>query len=167
MNVDLRCFLIFVFLLVLMGCGVQSEKEAITAIKELGGNVKLGSDNRVNLVTFLYSKNTDSELNLLKWCPKLEILLLDGSQVSDAGLVHLKGLTELRCLTLRETQITDVGLVYLKGLTKACNAKQTKAARDIRNNFDIGEPSATFQANAGTREYYGRTDVKASRFRQS
>ncbi len=49
---------------------------------------------------------------------KLRSLYLDGSDVTDAGLVNLKSLTNLKRLDLSFTQVTDAGLVHLKGLTK-------------------------------------------------
>jgi hypothetical protein len=42
------------------------------------------------------------------------ILALDGSQVTDAGLEHLKGLTSLQYLFVLGPQITDAGLKHLK-----------------------------------------------------
>lgn len=39
---------------------------------------------------------------------------LDGTQVTDAGLVHLKGLTNLEYLYLRKTQVTDAGIAELE-----------------------------------------------------
>jgi len=39
---------------------------------------------------------------------------LDGTQVTDAGLVHLKGLTNLEYLYLRKTQVTDAGIAKLE-----------------------------------------------------
>jgi len=44
-------------------------------------------------------------------------LVLRGSGVTDAGLVHLKGLTDLEWLALDGRQVTDAGLDHLKGLT--------------------------------------------------
>ena len=42
---------------------------------------------------------------------------LNGTDVTDEGLVHLKGLTKLETLGLGRTQVTDAGLVHLKGMT--------------------------------------------------
>ena len=61
---------------------------------------------------------TDAELMHLKGLIKLEGLYLDRTQITDAGMVHLEGLQKLQWLSLDSTQITDAGLVHLKGLTK-------------------------------------------------
>jgi hypothetical protein len=45
---------------------------------------------------------------------QLEWLNLDGTQVSDAGLVHLKRLTKLSQLNLFNTRVTDAGVNELK-----------------------------------------------------
>ena len=57
----------------------------------------------------------------------LNVLMLSGTQVTDAGLVHLKGLNELGVLQLDRTQITDAGLTNLEGLSElsGLNLSQT------------------------------------------
>ena len=47
---------------------------------------------------------------------RLQILLLDSTQITDAGLVHLAGLKRLEELDLSGTRIEGPGLVHLKGL---------------------------------------------------
>ena len=54
----------------------------------------------------------------LKGLTDLEVLILDYTKVTDAGLGHLKVLTKLKYLHLSFTKVTDAGLVHLKGLTK-------------------------------------------------
>ena len=44
-------------------------------------------------------------------------LNLDGTKVTDAGLIHVNGLTGLQYLHLNDTQLTDAGIDQLKGLT--------------------------------------------------
>ena len=46
----------------------------------------------------------------------MQELGLDGTPISDAGLVHLSGLTNLRTLALSNTPLTDAALVHLKKL---------------------------------------------------
>jgi internalin A len=46
-----------------------------------------------------------------------EVLVLNATQVTDAGLAHLSGLMTLERLTLVATQVTDAGLAHLTGLT--------------------------------------------------
>ena len=45
-------------------------------------------------------------------------LSLDGTKVTDAGLVNLEGLTHLDCLWLANTGVTDAGLVHLVGMKR-------------------------------------------------
>jgi Leucine-rich repeat (LRR) protein len=44
----------------------------------------------------------------------LEALNLQGTKLTDAGLVHLKGLANLQTLDLKGTQVTDAGVKSLQ-----------------------------------------------------
>jgi hypothetical protein len=44
----------------------------------------------------------------------LQVLKLQHTRVSDAGLAHLRGLTELRLLVVYDTQVTDAGIRRLR-----------------------------------------------------
>jgi hypothetical protein len=44
------------------------------------------------------------------------LLELDGTEISDVGLIHLKNAKRLRHLYLSRTRITDAGLAHLHGL---------------------------------------------------
>ncbi|MFI5380903.1 MAG: leucine-rich repeat domain-containing protein [Tepidisphaerales bacterium] len=59
---------------------------------------------------------TDAGLVHLKALNEIEELNLHGTQFTDAALVHLKELHTLRRLRLSGTQVTDAGLVQLKEL---------------------------------------------------
>jgi hypothetical protein len=62
---------------------------------------------------------TDDTLQCFAPLNELRSLVLDGTSVGDAGLVHLRGLDNLVELFLDDTKrITDVGLPHLKGLIK-------------------------------------------------
>jgi hypothetical protein len=73
---------------------------------------------RVVSVDLAHSKVCDEDLKLIGKLPFLEILVLTGTRITNAGLAHLKGLTKLRCLWLWNTRIDDQGLRHLKGMTK-------------------------------------------------
>ena len=60
---------------------------------------------------------SDATLDGFETLAGMEVLRLNGAQVTDAGLVHLKGLTGLKELSLSGTEVTDAGLADLKGLT--------------------------------------------------
>ncbi len=81
-----------------------TSEQAIAEIKKLGGTYELGR-------TYEIADPKSPGEPVLK-------VILDGTQVTDAGLVHLKGLTKLVRLDLQDTQVTDAGLVHLRGLTK-------------------------------------------------
>ena len=49
---------------------------------------------------------------------QLRELWLDGTQITDDGLVHLAGMSRLQWLSLGGTQITDNGLVHFKGMAR-------------------------------------------------
>lgn len=87
--------------------------------RKLGG--PFSSDVSVASIYF-NSQFTDADLKSLqgrlKEQPDLEVLVLRGTLVTDAGLVHLQGLKRLRLLHLAGTQVTDAGLVHLQGLTQ-------------------------------------------------
>ena len=56
----------------------------------------------------------------LEGLTRLQRLVLTGTQVTDAGLVHLKGLTGLQELWLGDTQVTDAGLAELNQALPMC-----------------------------------------------
>ena len=100
---------------------VESQEQAIAAIKKLGGKVTIDekSPNKpVIKVDLSHSKVTDKGLIELSELFKLQSLNLSGTNITDAGLEQLKKLTKLQTLDLRNTNITDAGLKHLKRLTK-------------------------------------------------
>jgi hypothetical protein len=48
-------------------------------------------------------------------------LILEGTNVTNAALIHVEGLTQLQTLYMDGTGITDAGLEHLKGLTRLQN----------------------------------------------
>jgi hypothetical protein len=60
----------------------------------------------------------DEDLAYLREFPRLEILNLSKSLVTDAGMRELRGLRHLRGLYLSSTKITDAGLEPLSGLVE-------------------------------------------------
>ena len=59
----------------------------------------------------------DADLGPIGSLDRLEILDLNSSAVTDAGMVHLKGLSNLQILYLNDTHIGDGGMAYLASLT--------------------------------------------------
>ena len=60
---------------------------------------------------------TDEILRVVGRFGQLEVLSLDGSHITDAGLAHLKRLKALRQLRLSHTEVSNVGLGHLRGLS--------------------------------------------------
>src|SRR5262249_33110768 len=61
---------------------------------------------------------TDEGLVHVAELKNLETLSLNRTRISDAGLQHLQGLNKLKKLNLGRTQLTGPGLQYLKGLNE-------------------------------------------------
>jgi hypothetical protein len=66
---------------------------------------------------------TDKSLGYLEMLRELlgeerprNVIELDETQVTDAGLAHLTALKQLKMLDLRKTKVTDAGLAQLKGI---------------------------------------------------
>lgn len=72
---------------------------------------------RINFVDITTPSIPNGLFSELESLSRLEVLGLDGAQVTDADLEHLKGLTQLSNLDLAETSTTDAGLESLQGLT--------------------------------------------------
>jgi len=126
----------------LPGCARSPEQQAIAAIKELGGRVKLDEHGHAVEVDLRDTKATDADLACLAACSQLHslncsstavtgegfdmlghlddlsVLFLVGSKVDDAGLAHLANLHALRTLHLGRNKITDAGLPALAGMTQ-------------------------------------------------
>jgi hypothetical protein len=124
----------------------RRQREAVDAIEKVGGAVfydyefdsagvptpgvepsspkwlrsVLGDDFFANVVSVVLDSTevTDAGLEHLWGLTQLHTLSLHSTHVTDAGLKHLKGLPQLRQLWLNNTQVTDVGLEYLTGLTQ-------------------------------------------------
>ena len=113
-----------------------------TLVETLGGSLRQNEQGEVVEVYLPGPEVTDARLAHLAGLTALETLILDFtdvtdaglaylitglpaltrlgltySEVADAGLVHLTGLTALKELRLDETQVTDAGLAHLTGLT--------------------------------------------------
>ena len=69
----------------------------------------------------LPSSTTDEQLaEKLKGLTNLETLVLTGTKITDAGLVHLKGLTKLERLSLYDTKTTPAGIKSLQEALPDC-----------------------------------------------
>jgi hypothetical protein len=73
---------------------------------------------KLRMLELVDTNMTDAGLAQLAGLKHLEFLSLSGTDITDAGLEHLKGLTKLQTLWLAGTQVTDAGLEHLKGLTQ-------------------------------------------------
>ncbi|MFO0918004.1 MAG: hypothetical protein U0872_06765 [Planctomycetaceae bacterium] len=137
----------------------EAEKQAIAAIKKLGGNVMEIAQNDARLDVAFHladSKIGDEQLALVKNLPRTTILNLRGTDITDAGLANLKDLKGLTKLHLEKTKITDAGLEHLKGLenleylnlygTQVTDAglKQLEGLKKLKKLYPYGKrPSPT------------------------
>jgi len=95
-----------------------ADADAVAALEELRAEIGQNEQGEVVEVNLNGTQITDGGLVHLKGLTDLQALNLGCTKITDAGLVHLKGLTGLQELGLSNTQITDAGLVHLKGLTE-------------------------------------------------
>jgi hypothetical protein len=112
---------------------VKRQREAVRAIRELGGRVECEEEGENTLPSWLRAllgdeffflkapvvdlsntHVTDAELGHLKGVTGLEMLDLSDTRISDTGLEHLKEIKDLKWLYLGGTQVTDAGLQRLK-----------------------------------------------------
>lgn len=114
----LRCFMSFVSPLVHMRLRNVPSLETVRLweceVPELEVEGRVG----VRCLELVASPASDDDVGRLKVLPNLEALLLDGTQITNAGLPHLKHFKRLRILTLRGTAVTDEGLAELVELQR-------------------------------------------------
>ena len=95
------------------------EKEALAAIKKIGGTVHLVAGNRTDWkVEFHLSGRslTDKDLAHVAMLENIASLNLRDTRITSDGLVHLRGLAKLEWLHLERTDIDDEGIGNLAGL---------------------------------------------------
>ncbi len=92
---------------------------AIAGLEAAGGTVRPLAENvDACEVSFALSDQaiTDASLKGLEHVPHVEWLYLQGTQITDEGLVRVGLLSDLTRLHVEKTQITDAGLKHLHGL---------------------------------------------------
>ena len=106
----------------------RRQKAAAEEITKMGGRVeseptwlaKLFRDDSLVRVTrvVLPKSTTDGDLAVLRDLSQLQVLMLQDTKVTGAGLVHLEGLSQLQGLDFFGSQVTDAGLVHLRWLRR-------------------------------------------------
>lgn len=76
----------------------------------------LGAFHNLELLTLNGTQLTDTVWEQLNTLPNLENLWLRGAKVTNSQLSHFKGLTNLKELHLYGTEVDDTGLEYITGL---------------------------------------------------
>ncbi|MBI1374936.1 MAG: hypothetical protein GC159_19635 [Phycisphaera sp.] len=76
----------------------------------------LSSPNDAEVVILTGSEITDADVARLAKLPNLQLVNLSGSRVTDNGLRALANLKHLRYLHLADTAVTDAGLAHLRNL---------------------------------------------------
>jgi len=90
--------------------------DAVARIEDLGGKITYGDDalgGGVVRISLRRSKVGDEDFRLVALFTTLQVLELDETEVTDAGISHLSALTGMESLNLVKTQITDEALRYL------------------------------------------------------
>lgn len=109
-----------VALIYVVGCGKYEpsveEKNAIATVLNQGGLVKELGGGRLQ-INFTHMGVDDDGLKVVKPLTRMEMILLAGTEVTDAGMAHLAASTSLRQMSLKQTAIGDAGLEHLGGLT--------------------------------------------------
>ncbi len=104
---------------------IERQRRAVAAIEKLGGHVGYMHE---LLDRGILVKPTASETfpvtYLRRWLPlppdyfdEIEMVNLNNTQVTDAGLAQLQRLTGLHSLNLSDTEVTDAGMAHLQGLS--------------------------------------------------
>ncbi len=99
----------------------KRQRDAVTAIKKLGGDVRCESWLGLTTVTEVDFRGNvigDEDLACLESLPRLQTLRLSSTFVTDTGLARLRNMAALRELDLTSLNITDDGLTHLMGLTQ-------------------------------------------------
>jgi hypothetical protein len=123
----------------------QREREAVKALRDLGGEVRydyefnsnwsevenptppgpewlrelLGNDIFACAVSaHCGPQTTDVDLRHLAAFGQLRALYLGETQITDEGMVHLRGLNKLEWLSLPNIKITDAGMIHIAELSK-------------------------------------------------
>ena len=119
-----------------------SQRAAVEGIEDLGGSIMydfelqnmahppgpqwlrvcIGDDYfmRVTTVMLWDPETTDEDLEILRSLHQVKRVYLDGTQVTDAGLVHLQHFTDLEYLSLRETPVTEEAKERLRKRLPSC-----------------------------------------------
>jgi Leucine-rich repeat (LRR) protein len=123
---------------------VRRQREAVAAIKKVGGCIQydyeskgnwirnpvlpgpiwarrlLGDDFFINViwVNLCNTRITDAVMECVEGLGEIQELDLSSTRITDAGIEHLKRSTQLQYLFLADCKITDAGLRHLKGLTR-------------------------------------------------
>jgi hypothetical protein len=95
------------------------QAQAVARVRELGGSViSRGGPEQVWYVSLWDCPAADGDLKLLPFLPRLKILRIDHTKVSDKGLACLRGLPRLENLSLFETGVSDAGMHHLRGIPR-------------------------------------------------
>ena len=93
--------------------------QAVAQIEEVGGAVRYIDAKRRSLeVDFQFAGDQvrDEHLQPVLALPRVYVLRLKGTAVTDTGLAHVAKITTLQRLYLEETAVTDAGLQHLAAL---------------------------------------------------
>ena len=96
---------------------VTEEPDRVPALEERMASMRLDDEGKVVSLYLVGPIHTDADLELVAALPKLRLLSMSVSKITDDGLRHLTPLTNLRELDLANTDISDDGLEHLAQLS--------------------------------------------------
>ncbi len=103
-----------VLILSVVGVGQAGEKDIIERLENARAIVVILEGETHASSVMIRNQNADADLAELCELPGLEMLILNGTKLTDVGMRTVGDLTGLRCLDLNGTAITDAGLKEIK-----------------------------------------------------
>ncbi|MEQ9410621.1 MAG: hypothetical protein RIK87_22990 [Fuerstiella sp.] len=96
---------------------VQSSKDALAALTELGARIERDYDDVVRVIDLAFVKFTDQQAGLLASFDGVTELDLTGTGITDASVRYIAELSRLQSLKLKGTGISDFGMQRIGDLS--------------------------------------------------
>jgi hypothetical protein len=102
-----------IILPLLSGCGnAAAEQAAFKRVREAGGTLEFSGYGPK--ISFRLSKVTDDDLACLEGLPRIALLDLQATEITDAGVEHILKIHKLERIDIKRTGITETGRDRLK-----------------------------------------------------
>lgn len=102
-----------IFVPLVSGCGnAAAEQAAFKRVRQAGGTLEFSGYGPK--ILFRQTKITDDDLTCLEGLPRIALLDLQATDISDAGVEHILKIRKLERIDIKRTKITDEGRNLLK-----------------------------------------------------